>query len=83
MSAKRRLSPAERMTSIGVNFRAKTRAELELIAKGRNRTVNWVIRSAVEAHLAANNAELREYAELYPELAAKIAELIEGKDWDR
>ena len=78
MVAKRRLSPAERMTSLGVNFRAKTRAELELLAKGRNRTVNWCIRRAVEIQLAADNAELQDYAILYPELAARITELTEG-----
>jgi predicted transcriptional regulator len=69
------------MTSLGVNFRAKTRAELELLAKGRNRTVNWCIRSAVEAQLVVDHAELQQYAILYPELAAKITALTEGKDW--
>jgi predicted transcriptional regulator len=75
------------MTSIGVNFTAKTRAELELLAAGRNRTINWCIRNAVEAQLAVNKAELQEYAIRYPELAAKIpelaakiTELTEGKE---
>ena len=75
MAARKRLDPAEQMKSIGVNFRARTRAELELLAAGRKRTVGWCIRDAVEAQMIADHAELQQYALIYPELAAKIAEL--------
>ncbi len=57
--------------STGVAFRPITRAKLELVAAGLDRSVGWVVRDAVDYYLQTQ-AEPDQYREDFPALAAKL-----------
>lgn len=60
--------------SIGVAFRPVTRCKLDLIAKGLDRPLGWVIRDAVASYF--ENVDMEDYRARFPRLAVALDQAI-------
>jgi hypothetical protein len=73
----------EEVKGTGVNFNTVTRAKLDLIGAGLDRTIGWVVRDAVGAYLTAfDTAEFANYRKRFPKLAAALDEAVKASGGD-
>ncbi len=62
---------SDKVFTLGISLRPITRAKLDLVAAGLDRSVSWVVRDAIDYYLQTQ-AEADQYRDECPEEAARL-----------